>query len=262
MNTFNILKEDTCDNFIESDKQLRNKKKSLRKKEEKLKLNPEKTSIREEIKILKFIISEYENKMNSPKKKKKTKVKSIDDNFLENEYKKSLILKQNLKRKHNTVQKLWKQKPLYLISPLYQIKYHRIFPVNLKRAINIILYGYHKGNNIFALLPGDILIYILENFIHWNDFPRKIISKKTNNIICKICCYTLKGPSVNHSHEININYSVIPGLKVSYGGCGHAFHADCIRNYIQIKNLCPICNKKWHFGNIKAIQNIDHYKPN
>ena len=31
------------------------------------------------------------------------------------------------------------------------------------------------------------------------------------------------------------------------GECGHAFHYQCISNWLRSKNVCPLCNQLWKY---------------
>ena len=42
------------------------------------------------------------------------------------------------------------------------------------------------------------------------------------------------------------NFSI--GDKISYLPCIHLFHSSCIKNWIRIKNKCPICNNIMQFS--------------
>ena len=90
-NSYGSLGEETTDNEIKNDKQLRNNKKKLQKKETKLKLNFTEV-LQKEIHKLKILINEYETKDNPVKIKresKKTNKSKESDDFLEKEYQKN-----------------------------------------------------------------------------------------------------------------------------------------------------------------------------
>ena len=42
------------------------------------------------------------------------------------------------------------------------------------------------------------------------------------------------------------NFSI--GDKICYLPCVHSFHSSCIKNWIRIKNKCPICNNIINFS--------------
>jgi bisphosphoglycerate-dependent phosphoglycerate mutase len=91
-NSYGSLGEETTDNEIKNDKQLRNNKKKLQNKETKLKLNFTEV-LQKEIHKLKVLINEYETK-NEPVKIKKEESKKTNkskesDDFLEKEYQKN-----------------------------------------------------------------------------------------------------------------------------------------------------------------------------
>jgi len=93
-NSYGSLNEETIDDEIKTDKQLRNNKKKLQKKETKLKLNFTEV-LQKEIHKLKILINEYETKNNpvkikrEAKKTNKSKESKESDNFLEKEYHKN-----------------------------------------------------------------------------------------------------------------------------------------------------------------------------
>ena len=94
-NSYGYLGEETTDNEIKNDKQLRNNKKKLQKKETKLKLNFTEV-LQKEIHKLKILINEYETKNDTVKIKKeeskktnKSKESKESDDFLEKEYQKN-----------------------------------------------------------------------------------------------------------------------------------------------------------------------------
>lgn len=33
--------------------------------------------------------------------------------------------------------------------------------------------------------------------------------------------------------------------NIVIGKCGHVFHETCIYSWVKVKNVCPLCNKKW-----------------
>lgn len=59
-----------------------------------------------------------------------------------------------------------------------------------------------------------------------------------HNTTCAICRNYIFEPSINsHSNECN---AVV-------GKCGHAYHYDCISNWIKTRYNCPLCNCKWEY---------------
>ena len=93
-NSYGSLNEETNDDEIKNDKQLRNNKKKLLKKETKLKLNFTEV-LQKEIHKLKILINEYETKDNQVKIKRESKKTNKSgeskesDDFLEKEYQKN-----------------------------------------------------------------------------------------------------------------------------------------------------------------------------
>jgi len=59
-----------------------------------------------------------------------------------------------------------------------------------------------------------------------------------HNTTCAICR--------NHIFESSINSNVNESYAV-VGVCNHAFHQECISNWLKTRYVCPLCNEKWCF---------------
>ena len=69
----------------------------------------------------------------------------------------------------------------------------------------------------------------LKVFWNWN----------THNDKCPICRNYIFEPSINTDNKEK--------SKAVIGVCGHSFHHDCISNWLQTRNVCPLCNCKWKY---------------
>ena len=69
-----------------------------------------------------------------------------------------------------------------------------------------------------------------------------------HNENCAICRNNLCEPSVNAETSDVTEFSYRPVVGV----CNHAFHNDCISNWLKTKKVCPLCNAPWAF---KIVQN-------
>ena len=187
---------------IDTENKLRNCKERL----EKMKIRNAKTpdeKVKEEIRILKLTILEYENKniQTLKKKKKKKKKRDLlnDDNTILNKTIKQNKLNRIKKEvKQKRINKLWKRylvderylsespewgktHPLSYItdSPKWSIKTHSLFPDNMRRII-IGLFCYNiNEDTIFSTLPKEVMEHIIKQ-LSWVDFPDK---DKDKNVI-------------------------------------------------------------------------------
>ena len=187
---------------IDTENKLRNCKERL----EKMKIRNAKTpdeKVKEEIRILKLTILEYENKniQTLKKKKKKKKKRDLlnDDNTILNKTIKQNKLNRIKKEvKQKRINKLWKRylvderylsespewgktHPLSYItdSPKWSIKTHPLFPDNMRRIIiGLFCYSINE-DTIFSTIPKDVMEHIVSQF-RWVDFPDK---DKDKNVI-------------------------------------------------------------------------------
>ena len=203
-NIYNYLKvEEPNGIVIDSKNKLRNCKKKLeRMKERNAGSSDEK--VKEEIRILKLTILEYEKKNIKTLKKKKKKKKNRDllndnDNYILNkEIKQNKLNKIKKEVKQKRINKLWKR---YLVderylskspewgktqslsyitgSPKWSIKTHQLFPDNMRRIIiGLFCYSINE-DTIFSTLPKEVMEHIAIQF-SWIDFPDK---DKDKNVI-------------------------------------------------------------------------------
>ena len=184
MNPFHGLQvEESNENTIESQNQLRNCCKKLRNKSLKFaRVGGE--DLRKEIEKLIIDIQEYNNLSDPPKKKEK-EMKGIlhDDDYFMNQIikeKKMYQIKETIRQ--NRINKLWRE-PLSEYSkldyPHWSSKTHTLFPLPMKNIIIQLSCYLNQEDTIFSILPQEVFFRILEN-LKWIDFPDKITS---NNVV-------------------------------------------------------------------------------
>ena len=184
MNPFHGLQvEESNENTIESQNQLRNCCKKLRNKSLKFaRVGGE--DLRKEIEKLIIEIQEYNNLSDPPKKKEK-EMKGIlhDDDYFMNQIikeKKMYQIKETIRQ--NRINKLWRE-PLSEYSkldyPYWSSKTHTLFPLPMKNIIIQLSCYLNQEDTIFSILPQEVFFRILEN-LKWIDFPDEITS---NNVV-------------------------------------------------------------------------------
>ena len=184
MNSFHGLQvEESNENTIESQNQLRNSCKKLRQKSLKFaRVGGE--DLRKEIEKLIVEIQEYKN-LSAPPKKKEKEIKGIlhDDDYFMNQIikeKKMYQIKETISQ--NRINKLWRE-PLSEYSkldyPYWSSKTHTLFPLPMKNIIIQLSCYLNQEDTIFSILPQEVFFNILEN-LKWIDFPDKITS---NNVV-------------------------------------------------------------------------------
>ena len=62
--------------------------------------------------------------------------------------------------------------------------------------------------------------------------------------VCAICRSSTSEPSIMYQADSDAQ-GANKGLYVSIGGCGHAFHQDCIEKWSVKNGNCPLCAKQW-----------------
>ena len=184
MNSFHGLQvEESNENTIESQNQLRNSCKKLRQKSLKFaRVGGE--DLRKEIEKLIVEIQEYKN-LSAPPKKKEKEIKGIlhDDDYFMNQIikeKKMYQIKETIRQ--NRINKLWRE-PLSEYSkldyPHWSPRKHTLFPLPMKNIIIQLSCYLNQEDTIFSILPQEVFFNILEN-LKWIDFPDKITS---NNVV-------------------------------------------------------------------------------
>ncbi len=184
MNRFHGLQvEESNENTIESQNQLRNRCKKLRQKSLRFaRVGGE--GLRKEIEKLIIEIQEYNN-LSAPPKKKEKEIKGIlhDDDYFMNQIikeKKMYQIKEAIRQ--NRINKLWRE-PLSEYSkleyPQWSPKTHTLFPLPMKNIIIQLSCYFNQEDTIFSILPQEVFFRILEN-LTWVDFPDKITS---NNVV-------------------------------------------------------------------------------
>jgi hypothetical protein len=184
MNPFHGLQvEESNENTIESQNQLRNSCKKLRQKSLKFaRVGGE--DLRKEIEKLIIEIQEYKN-LSAPPKKKEKEIKGIlhDDDYFMNQIikeKKMYQIKEAIRQ--NRINKLWRE-PLSEYSkldyPHWSSKTHTLFPLPMKNIIIQLSCYLNQEDTIFSILPQEVFFNILEN-LKWIDFPDEITS---NNVV-------------------------------------------------------------------------------
>ena len=191
MNSFHGLHvEESNENTIESQNQLRNCCKKLRNKSLKFaRVGGE--DLRKEIEKLIIEIQEYNNLSVPPKKKEKEKeIKGLldDDDYFMNQIikeKKMYQIKEAIRQ--NRINKLWRE-PLSEYStleyPQWSPKTHTLFPLPMKNIIIQLSCYFNQEDTIFSILPQEVFFRILEN-LKWIDFPDKITSKNVITVYQK-----------------------------------------------------------------------------
>jgi len=70
---------------------------------------------------------------------------------------------------------------------------------------------------------------------------------------CTICRTSLHAASI-YNQEKGLDSYVVSGV------CGHSYHNECIKSWIEKNNYCPICFVKWE-ANKKEIYNTNKISP-
>ena len=205
MNTFSNLPVEEIDEIvIDSENRLRNCKKTLKKKKGKYSETND-PKFKKEIDELTTAILEYENRGHKIIFKKKIKKKNIFDenDYLNKECRETNTLKKKQKVEQERIVHLWSKS--FFKPPQWDHKRNMLFPDKLN-IVMIHLFGYHNNpNTIFSILPKDILIYILENYITWIDFPEEDDTMNKIKIKNKTIVYSRNKSNKSKSRRLQVN---------------------------------------------------------
>ena len=85
------------------------------------------------------------------------------------------------------------------------------------------------------------------NILHWHAVARWTWGDDVDGDVCGICQFPFEGcpPGVMYPGD---------GAPVVWGVCGHAFHLQCISQWLQTKNTCCICRREWEFESNSATR--------
>lgn len=61
-----------------------------------------------------------------------------------------------------------------------------------------------------------------------------------SNTDCTICRCNLNTPSL-YNQDKGVDSIIVDGI------CGHSFHDECIKPWINKNKHCPICSSVWNF---------------
>jgi hypothetical protein len=73
------------------------------------------------------------------------------------------------------------------------------------------------------------------------------------NTECSICRNSLNGPSL-YNQEKGEDSVIVDGV------CGHSFHYECIKPWIEKHKYCPNCSVTWNYKNPGLIKDLDDSK--
>ena len=90
--------------------------------------------------------------------------------------------------------------------------------------------------------PGRLKVNILK----WHAVARWTWGDDVDGDVCGICQMPFEGcpPGVMYPGD---------GAPVVWGTCGHAFHLQCVSQWLSSKNTCPICRREWEFESNSAV---------
>ncbi|XP_049366955.1 E3 ubiquitin ligase BIG BROTHER-related-like [Solanum verrucosum] len=111
--------------------------------------------------------------------------------------------------------------PIEEQRPAYQDIYHRYLALSSTQAL-IPVKLLHLTNLIFA--GSRLLAFYLSMKTHTYQFPKSTCLDGKER--CSIC--------------LDDYYDKEKLTEIS---CGHIYHFDCIREWIKLKNICPICKR-------------------
>lgn len=78
--------------------------------------------------------------------------------------------------------------------------------------------------------------------------------------VCALCRILLTEPSIIHQRRQNRGGN--NGLSIAYGDCGHAYHLDCVQQWLisgpnSSSGCCALCSQSWNFASIERISDDD-----
>ena len=94
-------------------------------------------------------------------------------------------------------------------------------------VILVMIFAYCKNNNYVEIedIQNDTQINYI-SFSELNSLEHEEQYKEnTSNVVCSICL---------EEYKYNEMLSVM--------SCDHKFHKDCLKDWLQKSNVCPLCN--------------------
>ena len=78
--------------------------------------------------------------------------------------------------------------------------------------------------------------------------------------VCALCRILLTEPSIIYQRRQNRGNN--NGLSIAYGDCGHAYHLDCVQQWLirgpnNSIGCCALCSRNWNFASIERISEDD-----
>ena len=102
-------------------------------------------------------------------------------------------------------------------------------------------YNYKKISFMNSQLPNDVTIKIIDIKL----IGEKRIKLPLNCNECTICrCNINDIISDNNQNNMYISKHNHESIII-IGTCNHAFHKQCINNWILSNNICPVCSCEW-----------------
>jgi len=86
----------------------------------------------------------------------------------------------------------------------------------------------------------------------WHAVARWTWGDDVDGDVCSICQMPFEGcpqPATQFPGD---------GAPVVWGTCKHAFHLQCVSQWLSTKNTCPICRREWEFEQQSAQTAAEH----